>query len=237
MAYGLQAYHEDVCGKEFVGVCPQLHKSFNHSIFLVRKPTINRGAYSWIHNWHFQNYLLNVSFTTAERDNVEFNQDGDVLARYDIMNFQHNDDGTFTYVKIGDWNNHTLNFSDEIKPPNGTVKFSSVCSKPCAVGSYKVIKSRSNKSREIAFKNSSPFTPFMFYAMTWKWFNQVSLIWLFTIFFVDISRDWWCRTKLLLLDVRSVWTKSILEEWYFLWGLSIRLMAEPWENRLQLSLL
>lgn len=37
MAYGLQAYHEDVCGKEFVGVCPQLQKSFNHSIFFVRK--------------------------------------------------------------------------------------------------------------------------------------------------------------------------------------------------------
>lgn len=36
MAYGLQAYHEDVCGKDFVGVCPQLQKSFNHSIFFVR---------------------------------------------------------------------------------------------------------------------------------------------------------------------------------------------------------
>lgn len=35
MAYGLQAYHEDVCGKDFIGVCPQLQKSFNHSIFFV----------------------------------------------------------------------------------------------------------------------------------------------------------------------------------------------------------
>lgn len=89
---------------------------------------------------------MNVSFTTAENDTVEFNQDGDVLAHYDIMNFQRTADGSFAYVKIGDWNNHTLNFSNEMKPPNGTGTFSSVCSKPCPKGSYKVIKTRSNKS-------------------------------------------------------------------------------------------
>lgn len=35
-AHGLEAYHEDVCGKEYDGVCPQLKKSFNHSTFFVR---------------------------------------------------------------------------------------------------------------------------------------------------------------------------------------------------------
>lgn len=144
MAYGLQAYHEDVCGKSFIGVCPQLQKSFNHSIFFVRNE-IPRKLLKII-KCILQNYLMNVSFITAENDTVEFNQDGDVLAHYDIMNFQRNADGSFAYVKIGDWNNHTLNFSDELKPPNGTVKFSSVCSKPCAKGYYKVIKTRSNKS-------------------------------------------------------------------------------------------
>lgn len=89
---------------------------------------------------------MNVSFTTEEKDSVEFNSDGDVLAHYDIMNFQRNSDNTFSYVKIGDWKNHTLNFSGDIKPPNGTAKFSSVCSKPCPAGSYKVIKDRSNNS-------------------------------------------------------------------------------------------
>lgn len=98
---------------------------------------------------------MNVSFTTDEKDNVEFNQDGDVLAHYDIMNFQHVN-GSFSYVKIGDWNNHTLNFTDEIKPPNGTTKFSSVCSKPCPAGAYKVIKSRSSEffNQEYCIKNS-----------------------------------------------------------------------------------
>lgn len=35
LAYGLQTYHEDVCGKDFIGACPQLSKSFNHSRFFV----------------------------------------------------------------------------------------------------------------------------------------------------------------------------------------------------------
>lgn len=37
MATALQRYRDDICGKEIVGVCPRLQKSFNHSIFYVRK--------------------------------------------------------------------------------------------------------------------------------------------------------------------------------------------------------
>lgn len=96
---------------------------------------------------------MNVSFTTEESDHVEFNSDGDVLAHYDIMNFQIDADGAFSYVKIGDWNNHTLNFSADIKPPNATAKFSSVCSKPCPAGFYKVIK-RAPINNIRAMKNS-----------------------------------------------------------------------------------
>lgn len=119
-------------------------------------------------NGSLQNYLMNVSFTTDEKDNVEFNQDGDVLAHYDIMNFQHVN-RSFSYVKIGDWNNHTLNFTDEIKPPNGTAKFSSVCSKPCPAGAYKVIKSRSSEffNQEYCIKNSRS---------AWNWFHQFLII-------------------------------------------------------------
>lgn len=46
---------------------------------------------------------MNVSFTTDEKENVEFNQDGDVTAHYDIVNFQQMSDGSFAYIKIGDW--------------------------------------------------------------------------------------------------------------------------------------
>lgn len=34
-AYGLDAYRDDICGKETIGVCPRLQKSFNHSTFFV----------------------------------------------------------------------------------------------------------------------------------------------------------------------------------------------------------
>lgn len=82
---------------------------------------------------------MNVSFTTNEKDVVEFNQDGDAAAHYDIMNFQIRQDGSYDYVQIGDWINHTLNFFKPLQsPPSGVVK--SVCSDPCPKGYYKVIK-------------------------------------------------------------------------------------------------
>lgn len=84
-----------------------------------------------------QNYLMNVSYITDEKEVVEFNQEGDPSPRYDIMNFQMIQDGTYDYVMIGEWINHTLNFFRNIQsPPNGPIK--SVCSKPCQSGYYKV---------------------------------------------------------------------------------------------------
>lgn len=81
--------------------------------------------------------MLNVSFTTEETDVVEFNQDGDVSAHYNIMNFQDLGNNTFDYVHIGDWNNHTLHLFKPLQPPpTGIVK--SVCSDPCSRGYYKV---------------------------------------------------------------------------------------------------
>jgi hypothetical protein len=35
MAHGLQMYKDEVCGKDYIGACPSLKKSFNHSIFFV----------------------------------------------------------------------------------------------------------------------------------------------------------------------------------------------------------
>jgi gamma-glutamylcysteine synthetase len=80
---------------------------------------------------------MNVTFSTDEKDVVEFNQDGDASAHYDIMNFQIKEDGSYDYVQIGDWINHTLNFFKPIQYPSiGAIK--SVCSDPCPMGYYKV---------------------------------------------------------------------------------------------------
>jgi len=91
---------------------------------------------------------MNVSYITPEKDVVEFNQDGDASARYDVMNFQIKDDGSYDYVQIGEWNNHTLNFFKSIQhPQSGPVK--SVCSKPCLPGFYKVITKHASLGHEI----------------------------------------------------------------------------------------
>lgn len=71
---------------------------------------------------------------------VEFNQDGDVSAFYNIMNYQYLGNDTYDYVEVGNWYNHTLSFFDTIQPPpSGFVK--SVCSDPCPRGYYKVQQS------------------------------------------------------------------------------------------------
>lgn len=52
LAYGLQTYHEDVCGKDFIGACPQLSKSFNHSRFFVSQ------FFSHLKANHFRNSIF-----------------------------------------------------------------------------------------------------------------------------------------------------------------------------------
>lgn len=40
-AYALQAYKDDVCGRDYVGACQSLKKSFNHSLFFVSADSVN----------------------------------------------------------------------------------------------------------------------------------------------------------------------------------------------------
>jgi hypothetical protein len=57
------------------------------------------------------------------------------------MNFQRKSDGQYEYVHVGNWINKTINFNTRIQygidlqeePPT------SVCSKPCLPGFYKVL--------------------------------------------------------------------------------------------------
>lgn len=80
---------------------------------------------------------MNVSFQ-YEDDTVEFNQKGGPPGRYDILNYQKHKDGTYEYVRVGEWNNGTLKLDENALQfgPNGTIE--SVCSKPCPRGQKKV---------------------------------------------------------------------------------------------------
>ncbi|PNF32911.1 hypothetical protein B7P43_G01845 [Cryptotermes secundus] len=118
MAYGLHNMHQDVCGRDAVGLCSDLFP-FNGSLF--------------------KSYLLNVTFMYGEDDElVEFDKQGDPPGRYNIMNFQLLSNGSYDYIRIGDWNNGTLIMQeDELQWPRSGEKVKSVCSKPCQPGYYK----------------------------------------------------------------------------------------------------
>ncbi|XP_044738786.1 metabotropic glutamate receptor 5-like [Chrysoperla carnea] len=118
LAYGLHTMQQDLCGRNTVGLCPQLYP-FNGSLF--------------------KSYLMNVSFTLEDGDVVEFDSRGDPPGRYDIMNFQLLEDGNYDYIQVGDWNNGTLGFTRDLQfgPDRGLRPPESVCSRPCDPGSYK----------------------------------------------------------------------------------------------------
>ncbi|XP_055551060.1 metabotropic glutamate receptor 5-like [Wyeomyia smithii] len=115
MAYALHALQQDSCGRNTAGICAAMFP-FNGTLFL--------------------NYLMNVSFTYESGDTVEFDSRGDPPGRYDIMNYQLLEDGSYDYVQVGEWNNGSLNFLRDLQEAS-TGPVESVCSKPCLPGYYK----------------------------------------------------------------------------------------------------
>ncbi|XP_012276016.1 metabotropic glutamate receptor 1 isoform X2 [Orussus abietinus] len=124
MAHGLHSMLEEICGRNYYGVCEEVHP-FNGTLF--------------------KNHLMNISFTFGEEE-VEFDRRGDPPGRYEILNFQLLPNGTYGYVQIGDWNNGTLVFSAHPQP-RGTELIESVCSKPCPPGHHKNFKTGGQEKR------------------------------------------------------------------------------------------
>lgn len=56
------------------------------------------------------------------------------------MNFQQLPNGSYDYIRVGDWNNGTLIMQDdELQWPRPGGRVESVCSRPCQPGFYKVL--------------------------------------------------------------------------------------------------
>ncbi|XP_011297984.1 metabotropic glutamate receptor 1 isoform X2 [Fopius arisanus] len=117
MAHGLHSMLEEICGRDYSGVCKEMYP-FNGTLF--------------------KNHLMNISFTFGEEE-VEFDRRGDPPARYEILNYQLGPDGSYDYRQIGDWNNGTLVLS-ELPQSRGSQLVTSVCSQPCPMGHYKNFK-------------------------------------------------------------------------------------------------
>lgn len=82
---------------------------------------------------------MNVSFVYDE-EVIEFDETGDPPGRYDIMNYQKLEDGSFDYVQVGSWNNRSLlwNNSRSLQLGRNGRSVKSVCSEECPRGQYKV---------------------------------------------------------------------------------------------------
>ncbi|XP_060779018.1 extracellular calcium-sensing receptor-like [Neoarius graeffei] len=102
---------------------------------------------STLQPWQIVHYLQRVNFTTGFGDSVSFDENGNPLAIYDIMNWQPNVDGSIKLVTVGvvDETAQTDNILfinedalywnfERKKPPR------SVCSESCPLGTRKARK-------------------------------------------------------------------------------------------------
>ncbi|XP_035240782.1 extracellular calcium-sensing receptor-like [Anguilla anguilla] len=97
--------------------------------------------------WQLVPYLQRVNFTTSFGDQVSFDENGDALAIYDVMNWQRASDGSITAVTVGVF--------DESAPPGQKLQLEeknifwntesnkpprSICSEPCPPGTRRAIR-------------------------------------------------------------------------------------------------
>ncbi|XP_031437868.2 metabotropic glutamate receptor 1 isoform X2 [Clupea harengus] len=86
-------------------------------------------------------YLLKTSFTGVSGEEVYFDENGDTLGRYDIMNLQYVEHtGRYDYINVGMWHEGMLSVDDEKLLMNRSEMVRSVCSEPCSKGQIKVIR-------------------------------------------------------------------------------------------------
>nr|XP_053651495.1 uncharacterized protein LOC128701648 [Cherax quadricarinatus] len=86
----------------------------------------------------YRDYLMNVTFT-YNNESVTFDSRGDPPGRYDIMNYQRLENGSFDYIPVGTWDNGTLVVHEELVIFNSSDGLPpiSVCSEPCSYNEYK----------------------------------------------------------------------------------------------------
>uniref|UniRef100_T1IT32 G-protein coupled receptors family 3 profile domain-containing protein n=1 Tax=Strigamia maritima TaxID=126957 RepID=T1IT32_STRMM len=120
-AHAYHNLHTNVCGPQSRHVCPAM-RSYDGFEF-------------------YWNYLLNVSFIDLAGSEVKFDERGDGLGRYIIMNYQMIGNNSYEYKVIGKWFNGLRMDPDDIVW-NGARREvpQSVCSQPCSIGQIKIVQ-------------------------------------------------------------------------------------------------
>ncbi|XP_045079662.1 metabotropic glutamate receptor 7 [Coregonus clupeaformis] len=83
-------------------------------------------------------YIRSVTFNGSAGTSVTFNRNGDAPGRYDLFQYQMNNNSSPGYKNIGQWM-ETLQLNiEDMQWPNGEIEIpSSVCSLPCRTGERK----------------------------------------------------------------------------------------------------
>ncbi|KAK0179971.1 hypothetical protein PV327_005663 [Microctonus hyperodae] len=105
---------------------------------LCKSETLCHAMIDYDKGAFYKKYLLNVSFTDSAGSEVMFDEHGDGLARYEILNFRKADqNGTngYYYHVVGKWYNRLDLHTDELIWAKGTENIPiSACSLPCEPG-------------------------------------------------------------------------------------------------------
>ncbi|XP_072006405.1 vomeronasal type-2 receptor 1-like [Engystomops pustulosus] len=97
--------------------------------------------------WQLKHYIQNVKVKLSDGREVFFDENGDLPAVYDIVNWQPGSNGTMKKVKVGsydtaamDGNIFTINITAVLWPSGIGQVPTSVCSESCSPGFRKVVK-------------------------------------------------------------------------------------------------
>ncbi|XP_069053804.1 extracellular calcium-sensing receptor-like [Lepisosteus oculatus] len=100
-----------------------------------------------IESWQVLHYLKSVNFTTRSGENVFFDENGDPVARYTIVNWQNNKQGIITFENIGLYDaslpeeqQFILKDVNIVWAGNQSKVPRSVCSESCLPGTRKAIE-------------------------------------------------------------------------------------------------
>ncbi|KAI5093391.1 metabotropic glutamate receptor 7 precursor, partial [Silurus meridionalis] len=116
MAHALHNMHKDLCPEQS-GICAEMESAGGKKLL---------------------KYIRNINFNGSAGTSVTFNQNGDAPGRYDLFQYQVNNNSSPGYKVIGQWTESLqLNMEDMQWPSGDTEIPGSICSLPCKTGQRK----------------------------------------------------------------------------------------------------
>ncbi|XP_036386956.1 metabotropic glutamate receptor 7 isoform X1 [Megalops cyprinoides] len=116
MAHALHNMQKDLC-PDYSGICPEMDLAGGKKLL---------------------KYIRSVSFNGSAGTSVTFNKNGDAPGRYDLFQYQMNNNTGLGYKVIGQWMDTLQLNIEDMQWPNGEQEIpSSVCSLPCKAGERK----------------------------------------------------------------------------------------------------